>query len=234
MLKVNKLAVSYGGIRAVRDVSFEVEQGEIVALIGSNGAGKSSTLQAISNIIKKNGGEVIFDGVDISDMPPETIVESGLIHVPEGRWVFADMSVRDNLDLGAYVREDWRGIQRDMERVYELFPRLRDRQKQLARFLSGGEQQMLAIGRAFMARPRLLCLDEPSMGLSPLLVGEIFDIIRQINQMGTTIVLVEQNAYKALALSSRAYVLETGMVVKSGLAADLLHDSAVKTAYLGS
>ena len=231
LLKAENLTVNYGAICALRGISFEVNQGEIITLIGANGAGKTTTLHAISNIIKKNKGDIFFDGTNISSTPPESIVSSGLVQVPEGRRVFANLSVRDNLELGAYTRRD--PIKEDMEKVFNIFPRLKERIKQTAGTLSGGEQQMLAMGRALMARPRLLLLDEPSMGLAPILVDEIFSIIKGINETGTTILLVEQNAYKALTLASRAYILETGEIVKSGNAADLIKDEAVKAAYLG-
>jgi branched-chain amino acid transport system ATP-binding protein len=238
MLAIEGLAVNYGAIRALRGISFEVAQGEIITLIGANGAGKSTTLNSISNIIKKNSGAVIFDGKDISAMPPDRIVAAGLVQVPEGRRIFANLSVRDNLEMGAYSRRSVTAAERqvirgDMENVFTVFPRLKERLKQIAGTLSGGEQQMLAMGRALMASPKLLLLDEPSMGLAPILVDEIFSVIRRINEAGTTVLLVEQNAYKALALASRAYILETGEIVKSGLAADLMKDQAVKTAYLG-
>jgi branched-chain amino acid transport system ATP-binding protein len=238
MLKVEGLAVNYGAIRALRLISFEVARGEIITLIGANGAGKSTTLNAISNIIKKNTGTVIFNGNDISARQPDRIVASGLVQVPEGRRIFANLSVRDNLEMGAYSRRsvtpgERQAIRADMEKVFAVFPRLKERLRQIAGTLSGGEQQMLAMGRALMASPKLLLLDEPSMGLAPILVDEIFSVIKRINEEGTTVLLVEQNAYKALALASRAYILETGEIVKSGLAADLMKDEAVKTAYLG-
>ena len=237
-LKVESLRVNYGAINALRGISFEVGKGEIITLIGANGAGKTTILHSISNIIKKTSGAVVFDGKDISAISPDKIVASGLVQVPEGRRVFANMSVRDNLDMGAYTRRsvtptERQGIRNDMENVFATFPRLKERIKQMAGTLSGGEQQMLAMGRALMARPRLLLLDEPSMGLAPILVDEIFSIIKGINETGTTVLLVEQNAYKALAVASRAYVLETGEIVKSGDAADLIKDQAVKAAYLG-
>jgi branched-chain amino acid transport system ATP-binding protein len=238
MLKVEDLAVNYGAIRALRGISFEVTPGEIITLIGANGAGKSTTLHAISNIIKKTSGKVVFDGIDISAMPPDRIVSAGLVQVPEGRRIFANLSVRDNLEMGAYSRRalsrsERQEIRADMEKVFGIFPRLKERIRQVAGTLSGGEQQMLAMGRSLMARPRLLLLDEPSMGLAPILVDEIFSVIKNINKTGTTILLVEQNAYKALALANRAYILETGEIVKSGPAADLMKDDAVKAAYLG-
>jgi len=231
LLKVENLTVNYGAICALRGVSFEVTNGEIITLIGANGAGKTTTLHAISNIIKKTKGSVIFDGKDISTIPPDRIVSAGLVQVPEGRRIFANLTVRDNLEMGAYTRRD--PIKEDMEKVFNIFPRLKERLHQISGTLSGGEQQMLAMGRALMARPRLLLLDEPSMGLAPILVDEIFSVIKGINETGTTVLLVEQNAYKALALASRAYILETGEIVKSGKAEDLIKDEAVKTAYLG-
>ncbi|MHC6203082.1 ABC transporter ATP-binding protein [Breznakiellaceae bacterium SP9] len=231
MLKVSNLTVHYGAIQALRGISFEVAGGEIITLIGSNGAGKTTTLHALSNIIKKTAGTVYFDGNNISAMPPERIVALGLIQVPEGRRIFANLSVKDNLEMGAYLRKDKLTV--DMEMVYGLFPRLKERRTQAAGTLSGGEQQMLAMGRALMSKPRLLLLDEPSMGLAPILVDEIFSIIRRISETGTTILLVEQNAFKALRLAARGYIMETGQVLKSGPAKDLIKDDAVKTAYLG-
>jgi len=231
LLKVADLKVNYDAICALKGISFEVDHGEIITLIGANGAGKTTTLHAISNIIKKADGDVFFDGVNITFSPPDNIVKNGLVQVPEGRRIFANLSVRDNLEMGAYTRKD--PIKEDLEKVYEIFPRLKERIRQIAGTLSGGEQQMLAMGRALMARPRLLLLDEPSMGLAPILVDEIFSVIKDINEAGTTILLVEQNAYKALGLASRAYILETGEIVKSGNAADLIKDEAVKAAYLG-
>jgi len=233
MLQVKNLCVSYGAIKALKGISFDVENGEIISLIGSNGAGKTTTLHSISNIIKKQSGSVFFEGEDISDMSADKIVARNLIQVPEGRRVFANLTVRENLELGAYLRKDKAEIARDMEKVFSLFPRLKERVRQAAGTLSGGEQQMLAMGRAIMSKPRLLLLDEPSMGLAPILVAEIFEIIKRINADGTTILLVEQNAYKALSIADRAYVLETGEIKKSGLAADLIKDESVKAAYLG-
>ncbi len=233
MLRVTDLQVSYGAIKALRGISFEVTEGEIITLIGSNGAGKTTTLHAISNIIKKSSGQIFFEGEDISTMPANTIVRKGLIQVPEGRRIFANLTVKENLEMGAFTRTDRSAIKRDLEKVFGLFPRLKERIKQYAGTLSGGEQQMLAMGRALMADPRLLLLDEPSMGLAPILVDEIFSIITEINKSGTTILLVEQNAYKALSIANRAYILETGVINKSGIAADLLHDDSVKKAYLG-
>ncbi len=233
MLKVENLVVHYGAIKALRGISFEVNEGEIITLIGSNGAGKTTTLHAISNIIRKTGGSVVFDGVDITQSAPDAIVKSGLVQVPEGRRIFANLTVRENLDMGAYTRKDRSGIASDMERVYGLFPRLKERSRQVSGTLSGGEQQMLAIGRALMAKPRLLLLDEPSMGLAPILVDEIFHIVKTINEAGTTVLLVEQNAFKALSIATRAYILETGAIVKSGAGRELLRDDAVREAYLG-
>ena len=231
LLKVENLIVNYGAIRALRGISFEVTEGEIITLIGANGAGKTTTLYAISNIIRKAQGAVFFDGKDISSVQADRIVAAGLVQVPEGRRIFANLSVRENLEMGAYTRRD--PIKADMEKVFNIFPRLKERIRQVAGTLSGGEQQMLAMGRALMASPKLLLLDEPSMGLAPILVDEIFSVIKGINETGTTVLLVEQNAYKALALASRAYILETGEIIKSGMAADLLKDEAVKAAYLG-
>jgi branched-chain amino acid transport system ATP-binding protein len=233
ILKVDNLTVHYGAIQALRGISFEVEQGEIITLIGSNGAGKTTTLHGISNIIKKTSGAVVFDGRDITALPPDKIVAAGLVQVPEGRRIFANLTVRDNLEMGAYSRKDRGNIKPDMENVFAIFPRLKERIRQIAGTLSGGEQQMLAMGRALMAKPRLLLMDEPSMGLAPILVDEIFSIIRRINESGTTILLVEQNAFKALGVAGRAYILETGQVVKTGPAGDLMKDDAVKAAYLG-
>ncbi|MDR2807690.1 MAG: ABC transporter ATP-binding protein [Spirochaetaceae bacterium] len=233
MLTVNNLTVQYGAIKALHGISFDVKQGEIITLIGSNGAGKTTTLHALSNIIKKSAGQVVFDGVDISDSAPDRIVKHGLVQVPEGRRLFANLIVQDNLEMGAYTRTDRVGIKEDMKTVFDFFPRLKERSRQIAGTLSGGEQQMLAIGRALMARPRLLLMDEPSMGLAPILVDEIFAIIKRINESGTTILLVEQNAFKALSLASRAYILETGEIVRTDKAATLLHDDSVRSAYLG-
>lgn len=233
MLKVTDLAVSYGAIKALRGISFDVNAGEIITLIGSNGAGKTTTLHAISNIIKKSVGEIRFEDESIGDLAPDAIVKKGLIHVPEGRRIFANLTVKENLEMGAFTRTDKAEIKADMEMVYEMFPRLKERLKQISGTLSGGEQQMLAMGRALMSKPKLLLLDEPSMGLAPILVDEIFSIIQQINKAGTTILLVEQNAYKALSIASRAYILETGLITKSGNAKDLIKDNSVKAAYLG-
>lgn len=233
MLSVNDLKVSYGAIKALQGISFNVEQGEIITLIGSNGAGKTTTLQSLSNIIQKESGSVMFYDKDISKISSDEIVKMGLIHVPEGRRVFSNMTVKENLDIGAYTRKDKDGIKKDRDLVFDLFPRLRERIKQYAGTLSGGEQQMLAIGRGLMARPKLLLLDEPSMGLAPILVDEIFSIVKSINKEGVTILLVEQNAFKALALANRGYILETGKIIKSGSGSELINDPAVKSAYLG-
>lgn len=233
MLKVQKLSVSYGAINALREISFNVERGEIISLIGSNGAGKTTTLHAVSNIIKKRGGKIEFEGEDITNLAPDQIVRRRLIQVPEGRRIFLNLSVRDNLEMGAFTRGDKAGIKADMEKVFELFPRLKERITQISGTLSGGELQMLAMGRGLMAQPKLLLLDEPSMGLAPILVDEIFEIIQKINKAGTTILLVEQNAFKALSISNRAYVLETGSITKDGDAKELGKDPAVKEAYLG-
>ena len=233
MLEVKDLVVSYGAIKALRGISFDVDAGEIISLIGSNGAGRTTTLHSVSNLIKKVSGSITFDGVDITSLPADKIVQMGLIQVPEGRRVFANMSVKENLEMGAYLRRDKENIKKDMEWCYELFPRLKERLSQLSGTLSGGEQQMLAMARALMSKPKLLLLDEPSMGLAPILVDEIFDIITKISSSGTTILLVEQNAYKALSIANRAYILETGQITKTGKASDLITDKAVISAYLG-
>ena len=233
MLEVKDLVVSYGAIKALRGISFDVDAGEIISLIGSNGAGKTTTLHSVSNLIKKVSGSITFDGVDITSLPADKIVQMGLIQVPEGRRVFANMSVKENLEMGAYLRRDKENIKKDMEWCYELFPRLKERLSQLSGTLSGGEQQMLAMARALMSKPKLLLLDEPSMGLAPILVDEIFNIITKISSSGTTILLVEQNAYKALSIANRAYILETGQITKTGKASDLITDKAVISAYLG-
>lgn len=233
MLKVTDLTVHYGAIEALHGISFEVNEGEIISLIGSNGAGKTTTLHALSNIVKKTCGTVMFEGQDITRLAPDSIVRTGLIQVPEGRRIFANMSVHENLELGAYTRTDRSGIKSDMEKVFTLFPRLKERIRQTGGTLSGGEQQMLAMGRALMSKPKLLLLDEPSMGLAPILVDEIFSIIKEINAEGTTILLVEQNAFKALNIAHRAYILETGSVVKTAEASSLIKDESVKKAYLG-
>ncbi|HQC26220.1 MAG TPA: ABC transporter ATP-binding protein [Treponemataceae bacterium] len=234
MLKVNDLQVSYGAIKALRGISFKVEKGQVVTLIGSNGAGKTTSLHAISNIIEKSGGKIFFNGSEIQNLSPEKIVAQGLVQVPEGRRVFANMTVKENLEMGAYLRKDKKEIRQDLDFVYETFPRLKERLHQTSGTLSGGEQQMLAMGRALMSKPSLLLLDEPSMGLAPILVEEIFSIIETINAQGTTVLLVEQNAYKALAIADYAYILETGVIIKEGEAKTLLKDAEVKAAYLGT
>ena len=234
MLEVKDLNVYYGAIHALHDVSFCVEQGEIVTLIGANGAGKTSILHAISRLIPSKSSLMTFDGQDMGAMEAHQLVGKGLAQVPEGRRIFSQMSVLENLEMGAYTRRNKVELQQDLEMVYGHFPRLKERIKQLAGTLSGGEQQMLATGRALMAHPTLLMMDEPSMGLSPILVEEIFAIIRDINQEGTTILLVEQNAHMALSIANRAYVLETGSIVMSGEASQLLNDDKVQSAYLGT
>ena len=233
MLVVKDLVVHYGSIMALKGISFDVGKGEIICLIGANGAGKTTTLHSISAIIKKTGGQVLLEGRDITQAKPDKIVQAGLVQAPEGRRVFANLSVKENLEMGAYTRRDKAGIRDDMEMVFEIFPRLKERIHQAGGTLSGGEQQMLAMGRALMASPKLLLLDEPSMGLAPMLVDEIFAIIRRISRNGATILLVEQNAYKALEAADRGCILETGVIKKSGRAADLMKDAAVIEAYLG-
>ncbi|MBS4172652.1 ABC transporter ATP-binding protein [Bacillus sp. FJAT-49736] len=233
MLKIENIDVFYGNIHALKGVSLEVNQGEIVTLIGANGAGKSTLLKTISGLLKPKNGGIHYEGKSISGKQAQTIVKQGISHVPEGRRIFANMSVLENLELGAFLRKDKAGIQQDLDKVFQLFPRLLERKKQSAGTLSGGEQQMLAMGRALMAKPRLLLLDEPSMGLAPLLVKTIFRIIEEINQTGTTILLVEQNANMALSIANRAYVIETGRVVLSGTAEELNASDQVKSAYLG-
>ena len=233
MLQVKDLSVHYGVIQALRQVSLEVNEGEIVALFGANGAGKTTLLHAISGLVKKSEGEIIFLENSLNKATARSIVSSGITQVPEGRRIFPDMSVAENLLMGAYLRKDKKGIEEDMQKVYERFPRLNERKKQLAGTLSGGEQQMLAMGRALMAKPKLLLLDEPSMGLSPLLVKEIFSIITEINKQGTTVLLVEQNARMALQIANRAYVMETGKIVLSGTGEELAASDEIKKAYLG-
>jgi branched-chain amino acid transport system ATP-binding protein len=233
MLTINDIDVYYGNIHALKGVSLEINEGEIVTLIGANGAGKSTLLKTISGLLKPKKGEVSFEGSSIAGKVAQAIVKRGISHVPEGRRIFAGMTVEENLELGAYLRKDKQGIREDFEKVYQLFPRLLERKKQQAGTLSGGEQQMLAMGRALMARPRLLLLDEPSMGLAPLLVKTIFEIIREINQTGTTILLVEQNANMALSIADRAYVIETGKIVASGSAEELNQSDQIRNAYLG-
>ncbi|MBP5324673.1 MAG: ABC transporter ATP-binding protein [Pseudobutyrivibrio sp.] len=233
MLKVENLVVNYGVIQALKGISFEVNEGEVIALIGANGAGKTTTLQTISGMLSPNSGSVLLNGVDITTIPGHKIVSMGMAHVPEGRRVFPGLTVLENLKMGAYTRSNKTEIANTLERVYESFPRLKERQNQLAGTLSGGEQQMLAMGRALMSNPKIVLMDEPSMGLSPIYVDEIFKIIQSISDAGTTVLLVEQNAKKALAIADRAYVLETGNVVLSGDAKDLLNDDSIKKAYLG-
>ena len=233
MLKVENLVVRYGMIEAIKGISFEVNDGEIVTLIGANGAGKTTTMHAISGLIKPASGSIYLDDKDLTKVPPHTIVSMGLAQVPEGRRVFAQETVEENLILGAFFRKDKEQIRADMDYVFDLFPRLKERSSQLAGTLSGGEQQMLAMGRALMANPRIILLDEPSMGLSPLLVSEIFDIIKEINSKGTTVLLVEQNAKRALAIANHAYVLETGNITLEGTGEELARDERVQKAYLG-
>ncbi|WP_066071770.1 ABC transporter ATP-binding protein [Neobacillus soli] len=233
MLKVNDINVFYGNIHALKGISLEVKEGEIVTLIGANGAGKSTLLKTLSGLLKPKSGAIEYLGKPISAKAPQAIVKAGISHVPEGRRVFSNMSVEENLELGAYTRKDASGVRKDMEKVYELFPRLLERRKQLSGTLSGGEQQMLAMGRAIMAKPKLLLLDEPSMGLAPLMVKQIFNIIEQINKDGTTVLLVEQNANMALSIANRAYVIETGRIEISGTAAELQASEEIKKAYLG-
>ena len=233
MLKVNNLNVHYGVINAVKNVTFDVNEGEIVALIGANGAGKTSIMHALSGLLKSTTGDIFFMDKNINKMPAHKIIAEGLAQVPEGRRIFAQLSVEDNLEMGAYLRTDKIGIERDLENIYNKFPRLKECKHQLAGTLSGGEQQMLAMGRALMSRPKLLLLDEPSMGLSPILVNEIFEIIKEINKDGVTIFLVEQNANKALSIANRAYVLETGKITISGEASDVANNPKVREAYLG-
>ena len=233
MLQVTDLKVNYGVIQAIKGVSFEVNEGEVIALIGANGAGKTTILHTVTGLIAPKSGKIEFEGKDITKMPAHKIVTLGMAHVPEGRRVFADLSVYENLLMGAFTRKDKDEIAKTLEMVYKRFPRLKERKNQVAGTLSGGEQQMLAMGRALMSHPKILLMDEPSMGLSPLLVKEIFAIIREVNKQGITILLVEQNAKMALAISDRAYVLETGTITLSGDAQELLNDTRVKKAYLG-
>lgn len=232
MLKVNNLAVSYGMIQAVHGVSFDVKPGEIVTLIGANGAGKTTILRTISGLIRPKNGQILFEDQDVTKTPPQKIVAAGLSQVPEGRHVFSGLSVMENLEMGAYLRKD-EGLKADYEQVFEKFPVLKERRNQDAATLSGGEQQMLAMGRALMSKPKLLLLDEPSMGLAPIFIKEIFSIIQEINAQGTTVLLIEQNAKMALSVAHRGYVLETGKIVLSGTGAELLDSEEVKKAYLG-
>ncbi|MFN2233643.1 MAG: ABC transporter ATP-binding protein [Anaerolineales bacterium] len=233
MLNVKDLSVSYGAIHALKGISFDLEEGEIVALIGANGAGKSTTLNTISGILHPDSGSIDLEGDELSRISPALIVQKGVVQVPEGRKIFSRMSVRENLEMGAYSLNDKEQIQAHMTRVFEIFPRLEERQRQMGGTLSGGEQQMLAMGRGLMANPRLLLLDEPSMGLAPLLVKQIFEVIQEINQQGVSILLVEQNAHMALSIADRGYVLETGKVVLSGDVETLVENPLVKEAYLG-
>ena len=232
ILKVDNINVYYGAIHAIKGISFEVNEGEVVTLIGANGAGKSTTLQTVSGLLHSRTGSIEFAGENLAKIPPHLIVRKGLAQVPEGRRIFQQMSVEENLEMGAYTR-DKSELEGDLERVYKQFPRLLERRRQIAGTLSGGEQQMLAIGRALMSHPKLLMLDEPSMGLAPILVEQIFDIIRQLNEAGTTILLVEQNAQMALSVAHRAYVLETGMITLSGTGKELAESDQVRKAYLG-
>ena len=233
MLEIKDLEVYYGMIQAIKGISFEVNEGEVIALIGANGAGKTTILHTISGLIAPKKGSITFEGQEITKIPAHKIVENGLAQVPEGRRVFPSLSVLQNLKLGAYTRKDKKEIDDTLKMIYERFPRLEERKNQPAGTLSGGEQQMLAMGRALMSKPRIILMDEPSMGLSPIFVNEIFDIIKQVSASGTTVLLVEQNAKKALSIADRGYVLETGKIVKEGKASDLLNDEAVKKAYLG-
>lgn len=234
LLEVKDLHISYGAIKAIKGISFEVNKGEIVTLIGANGAGKTTTLHAISGLIRPTQGSIVYSGTDIVHIDPSKILKLGLAQVPEGRRVFSQMTVKENLDMGAFIRKDGSSeIEKDRHRIYELLPRLKERKKQMAGTLSGGEQQMLAIGRALMSNPEMLLLDEPSMGLAPLLVEEIFKIIKEVNESGVTVLLVEQNAKKALAIAERAYVLETGKIVMQGNAKEIANNPDIKKAYLG-
>ena len=233
MLKIENLQVAYGGIQALRGIDMEVPDGKIVTLIGANGAGKSTTLRTISGLVKASAGSITYDGTELLGKPIHQILASGIAQVPEGRRVFANLTVLENLKAGAYLRSDKEGIEKDIQWVYELFPRLRERSWQLSGTLSGGEQQMLAVGRGLMSRPKVLMMDEPSLGLAPLVVQGIFDIIREINKQGVTILLIEQNANMALKIADIAYVLETGRITMKGTGAELLADESVKEAYLG-
>lgn len=233
MLEIKDLEVSYGVIRAIKGISFEVNQGEVIALIGANGAGKTTILHTITGLVPAKSGSILFEGKELTKTPAHKIVSMGMAHVPEGRRIFQQLSVLENLKLGAYTRKDKNEISQSLKMVYERFPRLEERKNQVAGTLSGGEQQMLAMGRALMSKPRIILMDEPSMGLSPLLVTEIFDIIKVITESGTTVLLVEQNAKKALSIADRAYVLETGNITLSGKASDLMNNESVQKAYLG-
>ncbi|MDO4464055.1 MAG: ABC transporter ATP-binding protein [Bacillota bacterium] len=233
LLEIKDLEVYYGMIQAIKGVSFQVQEGEVIALIGANGAGKTTILHTITGLLEAKKGSVIFDGKDITKTPAHKIVSMGMAHVPEGRRVFANLSVYQNLKMGAYTRKDKQEIEETLKTVYKRFPRLEERKNQLAGTLSGGEQQMLAMGRALMSHPRIILMDEPSMGLSPIFVNEIFDIIKEVSASGTTVLLVEQNAKKALSISDRGYVLETGKIVLEGNSEDLLNNDSIKKAYLG-
>lgn len=233
LLEVNGLEVNYGVIRALKGISFKVEQGEIVSLIGANGAGKTTTLQTVTGLLHPAAGTIIYKGKDIVHTPAHKIVTMGLVHVPEGRRIFQNLTVYENLMMGAYAQKDKAKIEENLKLVYELFPRLEERRKQMAGTLSGGEQQMLAMGRALLSDPEMVLLDEPSMGLSPLLVSEVFEIIKTFREQGKTVLLVEQNAKKAMSVSDRVYVLETGTVTKEGKASELINDESIKKAYLG-
>ncbi len=232
-LEVNDLSVYYGMIQALKGISFKVEKGEIVALIGANGAGKTTTLHALSGLISAKGGSIIYKDKDISKIPPHKLVSIGMAHIPEGRRIFSEMRVLENLKMGAYTRKDREEIEDSIEKIYKRFPRLEERKNQLAGTMSGGEQQMLAMGRALMSKPEIVLMDEPSMGLSPIFVNEIFDIIKQMRREGVTVLLVEQNAKKALSVSDRAYVLENGKIVMQGRASEIMDDESIKKAYLG-
>ena len=233
MLEVKDLQVYYGMIQAIKGISFEVNQGEVIALIGANGAGKTTILHTVTGLLAPKKGSILFEGQDITKIPAHKIVSMGMAHVPEGRRVFAQLSVYDNLKMGAYTRKDKTEIEESLEMVYKRFPRLEERRNQMAGTLSGGEQQMLAMGRALMSKPKIILMDEPSMGLSPIFVNEIFDIIQEVSASGTTVLLVEQNAKKALSIADRAYVLETGNIALEGDAKVLMNDDSIKKAYLG-
>lgn len=233
MLEVNDIKVYYGMIQAIKGVSFHVDEGEVIALIGANGAGKTTILHTVSGLLTPKEGTITFEGQDLVKIPEHKIVSMGMAHVPEGRRVFAQLSVLQNLMMGAYTRKDKEEITQTLETVFDRFPRLKERQNQMAGTLSGGEQQMLAMGRALMSHPKIILMDEPSMGLSPIFVNEIFDIIQEVSKSGTTVLLVEQNAKKALSIADRAYVLETGKIVLEGKASDLLNNDSIKKAYLG-
>lgn len=233
LLSVTDLEVYYGIIKAIKGISFEVNEGEVIALIGANGAGKTTILHTITGLINAKKGSIMYEGKELTKVPSHKIVSLGMAHVPEGRRVFAELTVLENLKMGAYTRKDSKEIEESIQMVYKRFPRLEERKSQIAGTLSGGEQQMLAIGRALMSKPKIILMDEPSMGLSPLFVSEIFDIIREISAGGTTVLLVEQNAKKALEIADRAYVLETGNIVLEGDAKELMYDDSVKKAYLG-